>query len=70
MFTSNKKCLEQVTLEIPNFMQDLSNLLRTTKNSLVDSMCKDIIINFIRNGKMVPRELYQLVESDEDALRD
>ena len=51
-------------------MQDLSKLVKTTKNSLVDSMCKDIIINFIRNGKMVPRELYQLVESDEDALRD
>ena len=33
-------------------------------------MCKDIIINFIRNGKMVPRELYQLVETDQNALRE
>ena len=33
-------------------------------------MCKDIIINFIRNGKVVPKDVYALIETDEPALRE
>ena len=51
-------------------MTQLSSLLITANEKIVDDMCKDIIINFIRNGKIVPKDIYALIETDEPALRE
>ena len=31
-------------------------------------LSKDVIINFLHNGQIVPKELYQLIEEDKNAL--
>ena len=51
-------------------MTQLNSLLITASNTTVDEMCKDIVINFIRNGKVVPKDVYSLIESDEPSLLD
>ena len=48
----------------------MNSLLITTNEKIVDDMCRDIVINFIRNGKVVPKEVYSLIESDEPSLLD
>ena len=33
-----------------------------------NALVKDVIVNFLHNNKVIPKELYALIEKDEDAL--
>ena len=68
IYSNDKTSVNNISKEYPNFTTSLASLITSCKDNVVDNLCKDIVINFVRNGKVVPRELYMLIENDENAL--
>ena len=58
IFTNDRTCVNRILEVYPNFTTSLANIVTTLKDKVVNNLCKDIAINFVRNGKVVPRELY------------
>ena len=58
LFTSDNVCCSKILAQYPSFYDNMLDLLRIRNDELMKILCKDVIINFLHNGQIVPKELY------------